>query len=990
MKMLRKISMFMAALFIFCLLPVTFPQTITTAEVNDKVYVKIRYEREDGNYEKWNIWQWEKDKDGSQADFIGQDSEGMFAVIETTKEAESLNFIIRKGEWEDKATEDESVDLSNGDIEVVIKQGESGVVREEREIKRSFDKINLSLHYFRADGNYEDYKVSAGIDDMEKSNYSFDTEDDYGKSALIALENVENANAINFVIDGDIEAERSINTAYADNEGNVSAYLVQNDEKVYFNSTEPVRYPKVTYFRLDSEDEMNFKVNKELKGTENIVLKKDKKIVNKSKYTLTLKDNKLGGKIVLNDGIDLKSKYTLEIEGYEGLQASFGNIFGTSKFEKAYKYTGELGAIYSPKNTKFILWAPTAEKVKLVFYGTDGNDYQCAAKKTVDMKKGSKGEWTYKENGNLDGMYYNYLVTVDGVEREVVDPYAKAVGVNGDRSMVVNLKSTDPEGWNNDKKPKLDSPNDAIIYEMHVRDFSIDENSGVPLEYRGKFKGVWQKDTVIPGTDVKTGVAHLKELGVNVVHILPAYDFGSIDETRDDGQYNWGYDPKNYNAPEGSYSTDPYNGKIRIKEFKEMVNELHKQGIKVVMDVVYNHTYSSDDSVFQRAVPEYYYRHDEEGNLTNGSGCGNEIATERYMARRYIVDSVKYWAKEYHLDGFRFDLMAVYDIDTVKMIRKELDKIDKSILMYGEGWTGGTSALETEKSATKANCPKFGKMQVAMFSDDLRDGLKGHVFTENAPAFINGASGFEETIKFGIVGSTQHDGIDYSKVNYSEEPWANEPYQTISYVSCHDNFTLYDRLQKVTPDASDDLYMKENKLAAAVIYTSQGIPLMQAGEEFARTKTDEEGNLIDNSYISSDFVNKMDWNRVSEYSNLYDYYKGLMSIRNNHKAFKMSSTKDIQKNLKFLKNGTDFNGENVVAYTLNGKNVKDRWKNIAVMFNSSDKDVEVTLPQSGWTIVVNGDKAGTSSLGTVEGNKVILPAKTSYVLVDTKSYEKTK
>lgn len=990
MRKFRKLSLLMVALLIVSLFPATFSKTLANAaEVSDKVYVKIRYERQDGNYENWNIWQWEKDKDGSKADFIGKDSEGMFAVIETNKAAQSLNFIIRKGEWEEKATEDVSVDLSKGDTEVVIKQDESGVVRTDREIKRSFDKLNLSVHYFRADNNYSEHKLSAGIDNKEKASYSFDNEDDYGKIATISLENVADAKNVNFTIDGDLETERNINTAYADNLGNMSVYLVQNDEKVYFNSTEPVRFPKVTYFKLDSNDEMNFKVNKELKGTENIVLKKDNKVVSNKRYTLTLKENKLGGKIVLKDEISLNSKYTIEIDGYEGLKASFGNIFGTRKFENAYKYSGELGAIYSPKNTKFILWAPTAEKVKLAFYGTDGNDYKCEAKKTVDMKKGQKGEWTYKENGNLDGMYYNYLVTVDGVEREVVDPYAKAVGVNGDRSMVVNLKSTDPEGWNEDKKPKLESATDAIIYEMHIRDFSIDENSGVPLEYRGKFKGVWQKDTVVPGTDIKTGVSHLKELGVNVVHILPAYDYGSVDETKD-GQYNWGYDPKNYNAPEGSYSTDPYNGKIRIKEFKEMVNELHKQGIKVVMDVVYNHTYSSDDSVFQRAVPEYYYRHDAEGNLTNGSGCGNEIASERYMVRKYILDSVKYWAKEYHLDGFRFDLMAVYDIDTVKMIRKELDKIDKSILMYGEGWTGGTSALETEKSATKANCPKFGKMQVAMFSDDLRDGLKGHVFTENAPAFINGASGFEETIKFGIVGSTKHNGVDYSKVNYSKEPWANEPYQTISYVSCHDNFTLYDRLQKVTPDATDDLYMKENKLAAAIVNTSQGIPLMQAGEDFARTKTDEQGNLIDNSYISSDLVNKLDWKRVSEYSNLYDYYKGLLEIRNNHRAFKMTSTKDIQKNLKFLKNGTDFNGENVVAYTLNGKAVKDKWENIAVMFNSSDKDVEVTLPQSGWTIVVNGDKAGTSSLGTIEGNKVIVPSMSSYVLVDTKSYEKNK
>ena len=525
---------------------------------------------------------------------------------------------------------------------------------------------------------------------------------------------------------------------------------------------------------------------------------------------------------------------------------------------------------------------------------------------------------------------------------------------------------------------------------MHIRDFSIDENTGISIEYKGKYKGVWQKGTTVPGKKIKTGTNHVKDLGINTVHLLPTFDYISVDESKlDTPQFNWGYDPQNYNVPEGSYSLDPYNGKIRVKEFKEMISELHKQGIKVVMDVVYNHTGKSTDSLFNLAVPKYYYRQDDNGNFSNGSACGNELASERFMARRIIVDSVKYWAEEYHIDGFRFDLMGLHDIDTMKTIRNELDKIDKSILIYGEGWTGGESPLPDDKKSLKENTPKYGEMQIALFSDDLRDGLKGNVFIDNAPGFINGGSGLEETIKFGIVASTKHDAIDYKKVIYSNSPWANEPYQTINYVSCHDNFTLWDRLQKVNPDSSEDEKIAMNKISAAVVFTSQGMPFIQAGEEFARTKIDNNGNIVENSYNSPDYVNKLNWDRIEEYSDLYKYYKGLIKMRSSHKAFRMNSTKDIQENLKFLENGKEFKGDNIVAYTLNGSAVGDSWDKIVVMFNSSNKDVEITLPSEGWTIVVNKDKAGTDKLEEVKYSKVILPAHTSYVLVDNASFERT-
>lgn len=961
------------------------------AEESNLVYVKIRYCRKDSNYDNWNLWVWEKDKEGRQVDFLGEDDEGKFAVVETTKEAESLNFIIRKGNWEEKATEDETVDLNNGNIEVTIYNNDSNVDREDKKLNMDFSKISLKLHYFRYKGDYELSSLQGWINKEDKENYNFINTDDYGKVADVVKENITGCSNISFVINNDITSERKISLAYANNRGEINAYILQDDPNIYYYKDQPVRNPKITYFKLDSLNEMTFKVNAAIKDCDDIVLKENGISLSGSRYKISLKEDNLGGKILMRDCINLNSIYTLEIPNYESLNSSYGNIFGTKTFEELYKYNGELGAIYSPNKTKFILWAPTATNVKIVFYGKDGNDYLNEPQKTVQMTKGKQGEWTYEEEGDLDGLYYNYLVSVNDEENEVVDPYAKAVGVNGNRGMVVNLSTTNPAGWNEDKRPQLNSPTDAVVYEMHIRDFSIDENSDVSLEYRGKYNGVWQDNTVVPGSDIKTGIEHLKDLGVNTVQILPMYDYATVDETKEDNsQYNWGYDPKNYNAPEGSYSTNPYDGKIRIQELKKMINELHKNGIKVIMDVVYNHTFSAEDSSFQKAVPDYYYRHDSEGELTNGSGCGNEVATERYMARRFIIDSVKYWATEYHMDGFRFDLMGVYDIETVNRIRAELDKIDPSIIMYGEGWTGGTSQLPDEERAIKSNCNVFGTSQIAMFSDDLRDGLKGHVFTENAPGFINGKEGLEDTIKFGIVASTDHNKIDYGKVNYSSEPWANEPYQTITYVTCHDNYTLYDRLQKVEPNASESEKLDMYKLAAAIVYTSQGIPFMQAGEEFARTKCDENGNLLDNSYNSSDIVNKLDWSRLKEYNNLYEYYKGLLKLRNGHKAFRMNSTEDIQNNLTFLENGKDFHGSNVVAYTLNGSAVGDTWNNIAVIFNSGNEDVNVTLPLNDWTLIVNKDKAGVEELAQIKGNKITIPAKTSYVLVDTESYERTK
>lgn len=369
-------------------------------------------------------------------------------------------------------------------------------------------------------------------------------------------------------------------------------------------------------------------------------------------------------------------------------------IMFNNEFERLYNYDGELGVVYSNEKSKFILWAPTAEKVDLVLYGDDGYDYNCKPVQTYNMNKGINGTWIIEINEELNGQYYNYLVTIDGKVNEVVDPYAKAVGVNGKRGMVIDLDTTNPEGWEEDKKPELKSPTDSIIYEAHVRDLTIDETSGIKEEFKGKFKGLTESNSCIPGTNIKTVVNHIKDMGFTHIHLLPSFDYGSVDETKlDEPQFNWGYDPENYNVPEGSYSTNPYLGDVRIREFKEMVKALHQSGIRVVMDVVYNHTFNLD-SCLNKAVPKYYYRQDEEGNYSDASACGNETASDRYMFRRYMIDSVVYWAKEYHVDGFRFDLMGIHDIETMKLIREELNKIDPTIIMYGEGWMGGPSPLK--------------------------------------------------------------------------------------------------------------------------------------------------------------------------------------------------------------------------------------------------------------------------------------------------------
>ena len=656
------------------------------------------------------------------------------------------------------------------------------------------------------------------------------------------------------------------------------------------------------------------------------------------------------------------------------------NYFESKEFNEKYNYDGELGVIYSKNSSEFKLWAPLAEQVELVLYGKDYNELE-ANKTIIKMNRENRGVWRVKIDEDLSGEYYNYLVRNNGKTYESVDPYAKAVSINGEKSMVIDMESTNPKGWSNDKKPILNDVTDSIIYEAHIRDLTKDEASGVITELRGKYIGAVLENSKIKGTSITTGLDHLKELGITHIHLLPVFDYGSIDERYDSpDNYNWGYDPQNYNVPEGSYSTNPYEGAVRISEFKEMVYRFHQAGIRVVMDMVYNHTYNLE-SPLNLTVPGYYYRKDKYGCYSNGSGCGNETASEMYMFRKYMIDSVLYCAKEYHIDGFRFDLMGLHDLETMRIIRNELNKVDKSIIMYGEGWTCYDTPLNINESAVKNNICKFDDLQIAAFSDDARDSIKGSVFLKESLGFVNGGDNYEESIKYTICASTKHDEIDLSKVVYSKSFWANEPYQTITYDSAHDNNTLFDKLRMSCKDENEEELLKMNKLAAAIVLTSQGISFLHEGEEFARVKENLQGEIIENSYNSSDYTNELKWLRKQRYIDLFNYYKGLIKLRKEYKAFRMNSNKEIQNNISFMAKGNEFKDNHIVGYIINIEDYNDSYSKIAVIFNANKYNVEVDLDEGKWNVLVDGEKADSEVQYKIEDSIVNVSARSALILI---------
>lgn len=597
-----------------------------------------------------------------------------------------------------------------------------------------------------------------------------------------------------------------------------------------------------------------------------------------------------------------------------------------------------LGLVYSPKASAFTVYAPDAQEVQLLLYKEGAGENNIA---THNLVKTEGGAFTLKVNGDLKGHFYTFRTRInDKWMEEVPDPYAKSVGINGKRAMVVDMKDTHPPGWENDKAPAFKNKTNAVIYELHVRDASIAASSGISK--KGKYAGLTESNTK-NAAGLSTGLDHLKELGVTHIHLLPVFDFNSIDETKPNSRYNWGYDPLNYNVPEGSYATNAADGITRIREFKQLVQTLHANGLRVVMDVVYNHTSVTEASNFNQLAPGYYYRQNKNGGFSNASACGNETASERPMMRKFILESMMYWVKEYHIDGFRVDLMGIHDIETMNLISKELHKIKPDILIYGEGWTAGASPLPDSLRALKANAYKLDR--IAVFSDDLRDGIKGSVFEHDDKGFASGKPGMEESVKFGITAACPHPQVDYSKVNYSKAPYARQPHHFISYCECHDNHVLWDKLALSAPAATEAERISMHKLSLSIVLTSQGISFLHAGTEFLRSKKG-----VENSFESPDSINAIDWNLKTKNKDVFDYVKALIAMRKAHPAFRMTKAADIAKHLIFVQQLPP----GVIGYTLNGKAVKDKWQTISVYFNGTGKEQQVSLDSKYYmTAIVN-------------------------------------
>ena len=634
---------------------------------------------------------------------------------------------------------------------------------------------------------------------------------------------------------------------------------------------------------------------------------------------------------------------------------------------------------YTKQATDFCFYAnPDAKSVVLRLYdeGLGGKPV-----KTVKLQqdKQQPGYWKATVKGDLKGKFYT--IDQSGNKKEWVETpgvFATAVGVNGKRGYIYEPSETNPEGWCKDKRPELKSPCDLVIYEMHHRDYSIARNTTLSptlqkdagkTEYPGKFLALTEP----------WAIEHLKNLGVNAIHILPSYDYGSVDETRlSTPQFNWGYDPVNYNVPEGSYSTDPYNPLARIREFKQMVQALHKAGIRVILDVVYNHTYDIEHSNFQRTYPDYYYRKNADGSYSNGSGCGNETASEKPMMRKFMIESVRHWINEYHIDGLRFDLMGVHDIETMNAIRHAVDEIDPSIFIYGEGWSAGSCAYPQEKLGLKAHIRQMPR--IAAFSDDLRDALRGPFSDDTKGAFLAGLPGSEESIKAGIAGMISHPQVDFTKVNYSKESWVNEPSQMISYVSCHDDMCLVDRLKASIPSLKtvdgklSDSQLAElvrlDKLAQTAVMLSQGVPFMLNGEELLR---DKKG--VHNSFESPDSINQINWGNLARYPQVFDYYKSLLQLRKNHPAFRLGRADLVRRHLEFLPSQ-----DALVAFRLKDYAGGDIWNNIIVVLNGSKEEREVTIPEGTYTIVACDGVINEQGLGEITGQKVSVDPQSALII----------
>ena len=818
----------------------------------------------------------------------------------------------------------------------------------------------LKLHYHREDGSYEGWDVWLWDEGGEGAAYPFEEEE----GEMVATKEITpDATKIGFIVrtqdwtkdfDGDqfIDVSEMVSgTVHVYVESGVEGYTKEYDDDV-------VTGIKIRSAVYDDEERtvmvtMTGAIEGDVEGVFSVSGKEGEAAVS------GVKELSAGTYLVtLEQELDVAKSYKISYKGTD-YDIYLPSVYSTAAFEDAYTYGGDdLGAVWSEEGTAFRVWAPTAESVMLNLYES-GDASKDDSIERLEMTADVNGTWTVQKDGDIKGVYYTYSVTIDGVEREACDPYARTTGVNGARAMVIDLDGTDPEGWADDANPHAGKTiNDAVIYELHVRDLSAGADSGI--ENAGKFLGLAETGTTT-ASGIPTGLDHMKDLGVTHVHLLPIYDFGSVDETGASGSpYNWGYDPVNYNVPEGSYATDPYQGDVRVKELKQAVKGLHDNGISVVMDVVYNHVYSAADFCFNKIVPDYFSRTDKNGAYSNGSGCGNDTASERSMVKKYIVDSVSYWADEYHIDGFRFDLVGLLDTETINAIIEEVHKDHPDVIFYGEGWTMSTALTKGGYTlATQVNSEQTPEF--AYFNDTIRDGLKGSVFDAADLGYASGRTGIENAITRCFLGA---------------DTWCSSPSQTVNYASCHDNLTLFDHLQTSRPEADEAALIKMNNLAAAVYITAEGVPFMQAGEEMLRTKVKDDGTFDSNSYSSGDLINALKWSDLEKeaYAQVYEYYKGLIAFRKAHDVLRLGSAEEVAASVKTVE---DLDA-NVLAFDIRGGESAEQ---LFVIFNANETETSVTLPDGTWNVYINAEKAGTEILDTVTGGSLTVEPVSAMILI---------
>lgn len=819
-------------------------------------------------------------------------------------------------------------------------------------------ELVVKLHYHREDAKYDGWDVWFWAEGKEGAGYPFEEVD----GEMVSTMEVEpGTSQVGFIIRTEDWAKDFDGDQYIDISemvsGTVEVYVESGEEgfrKEYGEDAVIGTKLKLAKYNNDNTITvtMTGEIEADLMSAFSVAGKEGKVDITDVKY-----DGDFLYTVSLAQELVNSKSYTISYED-NTYSVKMPNIYSTKEFEDAYYYDGDdLGATWTSEKTSFRVWAPTAEEMSVNLYES-GTETEKNLIETIPMTADVKGTWVAEKEGDLNGTYYTYSVTIDGVTREAVDPYARTTGVNGKRGMIIDLESTNPKNWDADSNPHAgEGINDAIIYELHMRDLSSDESSGI--ENVGKYLSLTETGTKTK-SGIPTGVDHIKDLGATHVHLLPFYDYGSVNETfTKDNLFNWGYDPQNYNVPEGSYSTDPYHGEVRVSEVKQMVSSMHENDLGIVMDVVYNHVHNAEAFGFNILVPGYFSRVGDDGSYSNGSGCGNDTASERLMVKKYIVDSVNYWADEYHIDGFRFDLVGLIDAETVNEIVETVHEKHPDVIFYGEGWKMDTKVTKDDvELATMFNAQDMPNF--AFFNDSIRDGLKGNVFDSTQTGYASGAAGMESKMTDCFLGA---------------DSWCPNPSQTINYASCHDNNTLFDRLQISRKDASKEDLIKMNNLAASVYMLAEGVPFMQAGEEMLRTKTNDDGTFNENSYSSGDQVNSIKWNDLNDetYMNVYEYYKGLIAFRKEHAALRLSTADQVADAVKAV----DKLDKNVLAFSIDGSKVENETaEGIFIIYNANDKKTKVTLPEGKWNVCINDAQAGIKSLKTVSGKVTVEPIST--------------